>query len=69
MEAQAMSVALGFVEWATLCLQDLIHGPFDLQGVPAVMQERPSSMCYRLQELVRSFVTCGKSVKRSAIDV
>ena len=41
MEAQAMSVALGFVEWATLCLQDLIHGPFDLQGAPSVMQERP----------------------------
>ena len=40
-EAQAMSVALRFVEWATLFLQELIHGPFDLQGAPAVMQERP----------------------------
>ena len=40
-EAQAMSVALGLVEWATLFLQELIHGPFDLQGAPAVMQERP----------------------------
>ena len=40
-EAQAMSVALGFVEWATLFLQELIHGSFDLRGAPAVMQERP----------------------------
>ena len=40
-EAQAMSLALGFVEWATLFLQELIHGQFDLQGAPAVMQERP----------------------------
>ena len=28
-EAQAMSVALGFVEWATLFLQELIHGQFE----------------------------------------
>ena len=40
-EAQAMSVALGFVECATLFLQELIHGQFNLQGAPAVMQERP----------------------------
>ena len=40
-EAQAMSVVLGFVEWAKLFLQELIHGLFDLRGAPAVMQERP----------------------------
>ena len=51
-----MSVALGFVEWATLCLQELTHGPFDLRGATAVMQERP------LQELVRPFVGCWKSI-------
>ena len=60
-EAPAMSVALGFVEWATLFLQELIHGQFDLQGAPAVMQET-SRMRYRLQELVRSFVNCGTPV-------
>ena len=38
-EAQAMCVALGFVEWATFFLQELNHGQFDLQGPPAVMQE------------------------------
>ena len=32
-EAQAMSVALGFVEWATLFLQELIHGKFDLRAL------------------------------------
>ena len=41
-EAKAMSVALGFVEWATLFLQELNHGQFDLQGAPAFVQERPS---------------------------
>ena len=40
-EPQAMSVALGFTEWATLFLQELIHGSFDLRGAPAVIQERP----------------------------
>ena len=40
-EAQATSVALGFVEWATLFRQELNHEQFDLQGAPAVMQERP----------------------------
>ena len=40
-EAQATSVALGFVEWATLFLQALINGSFDLRGAPAVMRERP----------------------------
>ena len=40
-EAQAMSVALGFVEWATLFLLELIHISFDLRGALAVMQERP----------------------------
>ena len=43
-EAHAMSVGLGFVEWATLFLQELIHGSFDLRGAPAVMRERPP-MC------------------------
>ena len=41
-EAKAMSVALGFVEWAILFLQELNHEQFDLQGAPAVMQERRS---------------------------
>ena len=40
-EAQAMSVALGFVEWATLFPQELIHGQFDLRRASAVTQERP----------------------------
>ena len=50
-EAQAMSVALGFVEWATLFLQQLIHGSFDLR----CNTRETSSVCYRLQEYVRSF--------------
>ena len=58
-EAQAMSVAVGFVEWATLFLQELIHGQIDLQGAPAVMQERPPVCVTRLQEHVRSSVSCG----------
>ena len=33
-EAQAMSVVLGFIEWTTLFLQELIHGSFDLRGEP-----------------------------------
>ena len=57
-EAQAMSVALGFVEWATLFLQEPIHRSFDLRGAPAVMRERPqtSCVCHRLCESARSFV-------------
>ena len=39
-EAQAMSEALGFVEWARLFLQELIRGSFCLCGAPAVVQER-----------------------------
>ena len=57
-EAQAMSVALGFVEWATLFLQELIHGSFDLRGAPAVMQERPP-VCYRtVLNLLGVFLIC-----------
>ena len=65
--------ALGFVEWATLFLQELIHGPFDLQGAPAVMQERPlvcvtdCKSMYDHLSAVRSPSTLQD--KRSAIDV
>ena len=39
-EAQAMSVALEFVEWATLFLQELSHGPFDLRGALRLLRRR-----------------------------
>ena len=61
-EAQAMSVALGFVEWATLLLQELIHGQFDPAGRSSGHAGETSRMRYRLQELVRSSVSCGKPV-------
>ena len=54
-EAQAMSVALGFVEWATLFLQELIHGSFDLRGAPAAMQERLPVCVTGCKSPVRSF--------------
>ena len=55
-EAQAMSLALGFVAWATLFfLQELIHGSFDLRGAPAGNTRETCSLCYRLQDSVRSF--------------
>ena len=66
-EAQAMSVALGFVEWATLFLQKLIHGSFDLRGVLAVMQERPPVCLYDHLLAVGSPKTLQD--KRSAVDV
>ena len=64
---------LGFVEWATLFLQELIHGPIDLQGAPAAMQERPPvcvtdcKSMYDHLSAVRSPSTLQD--KRSAIDV
>ena len=72
-EAQAMSVALGFVEWATLCLQELIHGQFNLQGAPAVMQERPPVCVTDCKSLYDHLSTVGSPStlhdRRSAIDV
>ena len=38
-EAQAMSAALRFVEWATLVLQELMNSPFHLRGARGVMRE------------------------------
>ena len=72
-EAQAMSVALGFVEWATLFLQELIHGPFDLQGAQAVMQERPPVCVVDCKSLYDRLSAVGSPStlqdKRSGIDV
>ena len=72
-EAQAMSVASGFVEWATLFSQELIHGPFDLQGLPAVMQERPPVCVTDCKMLCDHLSAVGSPStlhdKRSAIDV
>ena len=72
-EAQAMSVALGFVEWATLFLQELIHGSFDLRGAPAVMQERPPVCVADCKSLYDHLLAAGSPTtlqdKRSAVDV
>ena len=72
-EAQAMSVALGFVEWATLFLQELIHGPCDVQSAPAVMQERPPVCVTDCKSLYDHLSAVGSPStlhdKRSAIDV
>ena len=71
-EAQAMSVALGFVEWATLFLQELIHGSFELRGAPAVMQERPVCVA-DCKSLYDHLLAVGSPTtlqdKRSAVDV
>ena len=68
-----MSVALGFVEWATLFLQELIHGPFDQQGAPAVMQERLSVCVRDCKSLYDHLLAVGSPStlqdKRSAIDM
>ena len=68
-----MSVALGFVEWATLFLQELIHGPFDLQGAQAVMQERPPVCVVDCKSLYDRLSAVGSPStlqdKRSGIDV
>ena len=48
----------GLCRVATLFLQELNHEQFDLQGPPAVMQERPPVCVTRLQEFVRSSVSC-----------
>ena len=72
-EAQAMSVALGFVEWATLFLQELIHGSFDLRGAPAVMRERPPVCVTDCKSLYDHLLAVGSPTtlqdKRSAVDV
>ena len=72
-QAQAMSVALGLVEWATLFLQELIHGQFDLQGAPAVMQGRPPVCVTDCTSLYDHLSAVGSPStlhdKRSAIDV
>ena len=72
-EAQAMSVALGFVEWATLFMQELIHGPFDLQGAPAVVLERLTVCVTDLKSLYDHLSAVGSPStvqdKRSGIDV
>ena len=65
-EAQAMSVALGFVEWATLYLQELIHGPFDLRGALAVMQaSRTARACTTICQLWEARQRCKTSVEPS----
>ena len=72
-EAQAVSVALGFVEWATLFLQELIHGSFDLRGAPAVMQERPPVCVTDCKSLYDHLLAVGSPTtlqnKKSAVDV
>ena len=72
-EAQAMSVALGFVEWAALFLQELIHGSFDWSGAPAVMQERPPVCVTDCESLYDHLLAVGSPTKlqdkRSAVDV
>ena len=72
-EAQAMSVALGFVEWATLFLQELIHGSFDLRGAPAIMQERLPVCVTDCKSLYHHLLAVGSPTtlqdKRSAVDV
>ena len=65
-EAKAMSVALSFVEWAILFRQELNHEQFDLQGAPAVMQER-RSVC--VTDCKSSYDHLSAAGKRSAIDV
>ena len=71
--AEPMSVALGSVEWATLFVQELIHGPFDLQGAPAVTQERPPARVTDCKSLYDHLLAVGSPStlhdKRSAIDV
>ena len=72
-EAQAMSVALRFVKRATLFLQELIHGQLDLQGAPAVMQEKPLVCVTGCKSLHDHLSAVGSPStlhdKRSAIDV
>ena len=72
-EAQEMSVALGFVEWATLFLQELIHGSFYLRGAPAVMQERSPVCVTDCKSLDDHLLAVGSPTtlqdKRSAFDV
>ena len=68
-----MSVALGFVEWATLFLQELVHGSFDLRGPPAVMRERPPVCVTNCKSLHDHLLAVGSPTtlqgKRSAVDL
>ena len=72
-EAQAMSVGLGFIEWVTLFLQELIHSSFDLRGAPAVIQERPPVCVTDCKSLYDYLLVVGSPTtlqdKRSAVDV
>ena len=72
-EAQAMSVALGLVEWATLFLQELVHNSFDLRGAPAVMQERTPVCVTDCKSLYDHLLAVGSPTtlqdKKSAVDV
>ena len=72
-EAQAMSVALGFFEWAALFLQALVHGQFDLRGASVVMQERLPVCVTDCKSLYDHLSAVGSPStlhdKRSAIDV
>ena len=72
-EAQAMPVALGFVQWATLFLQELIHDSFDLRGAPAMMQERHPVCVTDCSSLYDHLLAVGSPTtlqdKRSAVDV
>ena len=61
-----MSVALGFVEWATLFLQELIHGSLDLRGAPAVRVTDCESLYDHLLAVGRPTTLQDK---RSAVDV
>ena len=69
-EAQAMSVVLGFIEWATLFLQELVHGSFDLRAVPAVIQERLPVCVPDCKSIYDHLLAVGSPTdKRSAVDV
>ena len=71
-EAQAMSVALGFIEWATLFLKELIDGSFDLRGAPAEIQERPPVCVTDCKSLYDHLLAVGSRTtlqdKRPAVD-
>ena len=70
-EAQAMSVALGLVEWATLFPQELFHGKIRPAGRFSGHAGETSRVRDGLQEPVRSSVGCLSTLrdKRSTIDV
>ena len=61
------------LEWATLSLQELTHGQFNLQGDPAVMRERPPVCVTDWKSLCDHLAAVGSPStlhdKRSANDV